>query len=78
MKSYADYVNEVKGTSYITDIPIGNFASIQDLEAFVKDMKANRIGAVLHYETSNYHCGVVVQAYDIETCEVKEYLGGVK
>lgn len=78
MKSYADYVNEVKGTSYITDIPIGNFASIQDLEAFVQDMKANRIGTVLHYETSNFHHGVVVQVYDIETCKFKGYLGGVK
>ena len=78
MKSYRNYVNDIKGTSYITDIPIEKFTSVQDLETFVKNMKRNDIGTVLHYETSNYHCGVVIQAYDIDTCEVKEYLGGAK
>ena len=78
MKNYKKYVDNIKGTSYITDIPLKDFMNVSDIETFIKYMKRNGIGTVLHYETSNLYCGVVIQAYDIETCEAKEYLGGVK
>lgn len=76
MKHYIDFEKDIKGSTYITDIPIEEFTSIKDIETFVKHAKNNGIGTVLHYETSNFHCGVVVQVYDIKTCECKEYLGG--
>lgn len=65
---------EIKGQTYIADIPIDEFQSIEELTLFVKMAKDKKCGAVLHYETSNYHQGVVVQLFDKETCEVKDYL----
>lgn len=78
MRCFEDIVKNVKNTTYITDIPIKEFKDLENLECFVKNMKRNGIGTVLHYETSNFHCGVVVQVYDINTCEVKEWLGDGK
>ena len=67
-------LEKVKGLTYIVDIPIEEFQSIEELTMFVKEAKKNKCGAVLHYETSNYHQGVVVQLFDKETCTAKDYL----
>ena len=72
-------IEEVKGCTYIIDIPIKRFKDLHELECFVKHAKKNGIGTVLYHESSNFYQGVVVQAYDIKTCECKGYLGsGVK
>lgn len=68
-------LENIKGLTYIVDIPINEFQSIEELSVFVKEAKKKKCGTVLHYETSNYHQGVVVQLFDKETCTVKDYLG---
>ena len=68
-------LEEIKGQTYISDIPIEEFESKEELVVFVKIAKEKKIGTALHYETSNYHQGVVVQIFDKETCEVKDCLG---
>ena len=65
---------EVKGTSYITSIPIDEFYGLSEFDNFVKEMNGNGIGIVMHHEQSNFHQGVLVQIYDKDTCEVKNYL----
>ena len=75
MRNYKQDMLEVKGTSHITVFPIEGFDDLSDLENFVKYMKRNGIGTVLHYESSNFHQGVVVQAFDKESCSVKKYIG---
>lgn len=72
---FKNALEEIKGQTYISDIPIEEFESKEELVVFVKIAKENKIGTVLHYETSNYHQGVVVQIFDKETCEVKDCLG---
>lgn len=67
-------LENIKGLTYIVDIPINEFQSIEELTTFVKEAKKKKCGAVLHYETSNYHQGVVVQLFDKETCTVKDCL----
>lgn len=67
-------IREIKGKSYIADIPIEEFESIKQLDLFVKSAKENGLGVSLHHETSNFHQGVVVQIFDKETCEAKELL----
>lgn len=67
-------LEKVKGLTYIVDIPINEFQSIEELTMFVKESKKKKCGIVLHYETSNYHQGVVLELFDKETCTVKDYL----
>ena len=67
-------LNSIKGITYIVDIPINEFKTIDELESFVRKAKSEDIGVVMHYETSNFHCGVVVQIYDKKSCTVKDYL----
>jgi hypothetical protein len=67
-------LSEVKGITYIIDIPIEEFSSITELEAFIVKAKSSNIGVALHYETSNFHCGVVAQIFDKKACSVKEYM----
>ena len=76
MRDYKKDLEKVKGVSYIVDIPIEDFENISDLNNFVKEMNQNGIGVVLHHEQSNFHQGVLVQIYDKETCNVKDYLLG--
>lgn len=68
-------LEEIKGQTYISSVPIEEFESKEELVAFVKIAKEKKIGTALHYETSNFHQGVVVEIFDKETCEVKDYLG---
>lgn len=68
-------LEEIKGKTYISDIPIEEFESKEELVVFVKIAKEKKIGTAIHYETSNYHQGVVVEIFDKETCEVKDCLG---
>ena len=68
-------LEEIKGQTYISDISIEKFESMEELVLFAKIAKEKKIGTALHYETSNYHQGVVVQIFDKETCEVKDCLG---
>lgn len=68
-------LEEIKGKTYIASIPIDEFESNEELALFVKVAREKKIGTVLHYETSNFHQGVVVQIFDKETCETKDYLG---
>lgn len=65
---------KVKGLSYIISIPLEEFATLADLEEFTKEAKKNKVGIAIKYETSNFHCGVLVEIYDIDTCDVKEDL----
>ena len=65
----------IKGQTYITDIPIEDFKKISELIEFIKVCKKHGLGAVLYYETSNFHQGVVVQIFDKETCKHKSFLG---
>lgn len=74
MRDYKQDVFDITGRSYITDIPIEEFENLEDLENFVKVMDANGIGVVMCHEQSNYHQGVLIQAYDKETCTTKECL----
>ena len=69
-----EYLKEVSSVKHIVDVPIDELNTIDETTELIKRAKKNRIGAVLHYETSNYHCGVVIQLYDKETCTVKDYL----
>lgn len=69
-----EYLKEVSSVKHIVDVPIDEFNTIDEITELIKRAKKNGIGAVLHYETSNYHCGVVIQLYDKETCTVKDYL----
>ncbi len=71
----AECIKEVKAKNYITAIPIEEFKDIKQLEELAKRGKAENIGISLKYETSNFHCGVLVQVYDKENCKVKEFLG---
>lgn len=68
-------LRNIKGLNYIVSIPIEEFNTIAELEGFVKKAKKQAVGVVMHYETSNFHCGVVAQIYDKRTCTVKEFLG---
>ncbi len=68
-------LEEIKGQTYISDIPIEEFKSKEELVVFAKFAKEKKIGTAIHYETSNYHQGVVVQIFDKETCKVKDCLG---
>lgn len=68
-------LEEIKGKTYISDIPIEEFESKEEMVVFVKIAKEKKIGTAIHYETSNYHQGVVVEIFDKETCEVKDCLG---
>lgn len=68
-------LEEIKGKTYISDIPIEEFESKEELVVFVKIAKEKKIGTAIHYETSNYHQGVVAEIFDKETCEVKDCLG---
>ena len=68
-------LTNIKGLNYIISIPIDEFKTIAELDGFVKKAKEQAIGVVMHYETSNFHCGVVAQIYDKATCTVKEFLG---
>lgn len=67
-------IEKIKGQTYIVDIPIEEFDNIEELNQFVRLAKKEKCGAVLHHEVSNYHQGVVVQLFDKETCEIKEFL----
>lgn len=69
-----DIIDEAKGSTYINSVSINEFNSIKELEDFVKKANKNGIGLVLHYEASNFHCGVLVQLFDKDTCTVKDYL----
>jgi predicted hydrocarbon binding protein len=71
----AKELRNIKGLTYIVSIPVNEFKTIDELETFVKKAKEGSIGVVMHYETSNFHCGVVVQIYDKSTCTVNEFLG---
>lgn len=76
MKDYlSNEMQNAKGQTYITDIPIEEFDGIEELTDFVKKTKRHGLGTVLHYETSNFHQGVVVQIFDKETCKHKSFLG---
>lgn len=59
----------------MSSVPVEEFESKEELVVFVKIVKEKKIGIALHYETSNFHQGVVVEVFDKETCEVKDYLG---
>lgn len=67
-------MQNTKGQDYIIDIPIEEFEGIEELTEFVKKAKSHGIGTVLHFETSNFHQGVVVQIFDKESCTVKSFL----
>lgn len=71
-------LEKIKGKTYITDIPIEEFESIEELTEFIKVAKKSHCGTVLHYETSNFHQGVVVQLFDIVNCEAKDCIGTVE
>jgi hypothetical protein len=77
-KTDSDFLDKelknIKGLDYIVDIPVHAFESINEFELFVKKAKVAGIGVCMHYETSNFYCGVVVQIYDKETCSVKDSL----
>ena len=64
-------LDEIKGETYITCIPLEEFGDIKELERFIKECRANDISTSIEYETSNFHCGVLVKAYDKKTCTVK-------
>lgn len=68
MRDYKQDVYDIKDTSWITDIPIEEFESLEDLEQFVKTMNENGIGVVIKTEYSNFHQGVLVEAFDKEMC----------
>lgn len=81
MKKYDQYVKEVKGTSFITSVPIKDFESIQDLQNFIETMDKNGLGTSIKVEHSNFYQGVLIQTYDKETCSDscrKELLKGYK
>lgn len=63
-------LEEIKGQTYISSIPIEEFKSKEELISFVKISKEKKIGTVLHYETSNFHQGVVVEIFDKETMKL--------
>lgn len=67
-------LEQVKGTTHISDIPIEEFTSIDELNQFVQFANKQNCGVTLNHETSNFHQGVVVQIFDKETCTVKKYL----
>lgn len=67
-------IQEIKGKPYIADIPIEEFESIEQLDLFARDAKKNGVGISLYHEASNYHQGVVIQIFDLESCEFKESL----
>lgn len=48
-------LEEIKGQTYISSVPIEEFESKEELVAFVKIAKESKIGTALHYETSNFH-----------------------
>ncbi len=68
-------LEKIKGQTYIASIPIEEFESKEELVLFAKIAKEKKIGTALHYETSNFHQGVLIEIFDKETCEVKDYLG---
>lgn len=75
MKEYLKTaIEKAKQTKFITDIQIEEFESIDELTKFVEYAKSQGIGTVLHYETSNYHNGVVIHIFDKTTCIVKSFL----
>ena len=65
---YKQIAKEVTGTSYITDIPIAEFETIQELKEFVEIMNRNEIGVMIEEEHSNFYQGILVQIFDRETC----------
>ena len=67
-KKYNQIAKEVKGTSYITDVPTAEFKTIQELNDFVEIMNKNEIGVTLKAEHSNFYQGVLVQIFDRVTC----------
>lgn len=67
-KNYNQIVKEVKGTSYITDVPTIEFKTIQELNDFVEIMNKNGIGVTLKAEHSNFYQGILVQIFDTVTC----------
>ncbi|MFG6392874.1 MAG: hypothetical protein K1W24_01590 [Lachnospiraceae bacterium] len=68
-------LEEIKGQTYISSIPIEEFSNKEELVVFAKIAKEKKIGTALHYETSNFYQGVIVEIFDKDTCEVKDYLG---
>lgn len=68
-------LEKIKGQTYITSIPIEEFESKEELVLFVKIAKGKNCGTALHYETSNFHQGVLVELFDKETCKAKDCLG---
>lgn len=68
-------LEKIKGQTHIISIPIEGFERKEELVEFVKIAKGKKIGTALHYETSNFHQGVVVEIFDKETCVVKDHLG---
>ena len=67
-KNFNQIVKEVKGTSYITDVPTAEFKTIQELNDFVEIMNKNGIGVTLKAEHSNFYQGILVQIFDRVTC----------
>lgn len=59
-------LEKVKGLTYIVNIPIEEFQSIEELTEFVKTAKQRKCGVVLYYETSNCAQGVLVELFDKE------------
>lgn len=73
-KFFSNILKETKGKDYMNCIPLEKFSNIEELTLFVEMAKKEKCGAVLHYETSNFHQGVIIELFDKETCEVKDYL----
>lgn len=69
-------LEEVKGKTYIMDIPIEEFGTVGELTEFVERADRMGVGTVLHLERSNLHQGVLVQAFDKKTCTYKDSLFG--
>ena len=57
-------LERIKGQTHIISIPIEGFERKEELVEFVKIAKGKKIGTALHYETSNFHQGVVVEIFD--------------
>ena len=68
MRNYTQDLYDIKDTSWVTDIPIEEFECLADLEQFVEVMNKNGCGVVIKAEYSNFHQGVLVEAFDKETC----------
>lgn len=72
--SMKNSLKEIKGVDYIISTPIEFFESLDQLDEFVKQANEQNCGVHLHHEHSNLSQSVLVELYDKETCDVKDFI----